>query len=733
MAPWVPNYTVPMTKLYTELTLAQIENKPTGPIPVKLDNYAQLFTAQEATDQDETSNIRQNLSTPRQKSKRKRGKKILAKGDPGTGKSTLGRKIAYDWAKGVFTAMSVVFFVSMKLIRPGQTIENIIIEQTPTVEALEIDESKLKDILDTFGHYKCLIILDGLDEHELGTNDDVKKVIEGRKLFRCNILLTSRPHSTEKIEKHFFTHVIVRGFSADRAKQFLSNCLQNSGKVQMALSFTIRNFLSQSSPMLLLFLSILVNTNDLDLARDYVCLSEMYFRLVRCVYRKYCERIKLEFQGSKFVDVLKRVGKVAWKMWKSGKGWAKKSEILNDVGEDAFEIGLLIGNKDFRLSRNETADIFITFPHQTILEFLASFGFVHMLNEGHAIDSLFENDQERYKIMQSHPFLQFCLWFLEDSRGRENFKFRENIFESIATHCAKEINIEQLDMLDIGKLLPVLQVPFIYNKKDGPLLEFLNAVLSKCHKTREFYLHSISYYPSEFLSKLLPNLPPGNENDEKVFTILERASNFRALKNVLTCCDAVGLKIRLFLSCDGCDTDLSQVLHRSLQKLSLFGRSKGKFWLTTKQSLPLCPDLKELSLVNAKLHVQVVYALHEAVRSEKLPSLSSLSFGGSRFLQAELHVLFACIWPKLTRLNFNRCPLAVSDLKTLRHCLSTNEKKPLPMLTSLVLETGKIFCPSLKPVPRGSLSTIKSLTLHGIDEKGYQNICAAVNDGKMPS
>ena len=82
---------------------------------------------------------------------------------------------------------------------------------------------------------------------------------------------------------------------------------------------------SEFSPMLLLFLSILVNTNELDLVRDYVCLSEMYFRLVRCVYRKYCERIKLEFQQSKFVDVLKRVGKVAWKMWKSGKGCAKKA------------------------------------------------------------------------------------------------------------------------------------------------------------------------------------------------------------------------------------------------------------------------------------------------------------------------------------------------------------------------------------------------------------------------
>ena len=34
MAPWVKNHTVSMDELYTELTLEQIENKPTGQIPV---------------------------------------------------------------------------------------------------------------------------------------------------------------------------------------------------------------------------------------------------------------------------------------------------------------------------------------------------------------------------------------------------------------------------------------------------------------------------------------------------------------------------------------------------------------------------------------------------------------------------------------------------------------------------------------------------------------------------
>ena len=43
MAPWVQNYIVKMKDLYTELTLEQMENKPTGPQPVKLNSYTDLF------------------------------------------------------------------------------------------------------------------------------------------------------------------------------------------------------------------------------------------------------------------------------------------------------------------------------------------------------------------------------------------------------------------------------------------------------------------------------------------------------------------------------------------------------------------------------------------------------------------------------------------------------------------------------------------------------------------
>ena len=111
MIPWVQSYTVPMDELYTELTLEQIENKPTGSIPIKLETYSELFNEKKTADEQQSHP--EATSDPTRKKcrsfKGKKGKKILVKGDPGMGKSTFGRKIAFDGVKGVFTAVSVVF------------------------------------------------------------------------------------------------------------------------------------------------------------------------------------------------------------------------------------------------------------------------------------------------------------------------------------------------------------------------------------------------------------------------------------------------------------------------------------------------------------------------------------------------------------------------------------------------------------------------------------------------
>ena len=107
--------------------------------------------------------------------------------------------------------------VFLKLVKPGESIENVIISQRPELEGMNVTQQKLRALLETFGN-RCLLILDGLDEHALGQNEDVLKIIRGQKLLHCNVIVSSRPHSTKKIEKHFRTVVRVNGFTRERQK-----------------------------------------------------------------------------------------------------------------------------------------------------------------------------------------------------------------------------------------------------------------------------------------------------------------------------------------------------------------------------------------------------------------------------------------------------------------------------------------------------------------------------------
>ena len=378
------------------------------------------------------------------------------------------------------------------------------------------------------------------------------------------------------------------------------------------------------------------------------------------------------------------------------------------MGEDTFEIGLLIGHKDVRLSGVETADIVITCPHTTIQEFLGSFGFLQMLNEGHTIDSLLSDDHEGQRIMQSPFFLRFCLWFLGDNHEGRHFSFsqRDTILESLISHCGNQVNLVQLDMMDMKRLVPILHVHLASGVERGPVLKFIRGILSKCDKTRELYVPSISYFPFDTLSELITSFPPhvakmsDSQSDEKTFRIVESISNLEALQMVLNNCEEQEIHPSLLLAGDVNDVDISMAMHGSLRKLCLFGLQQNWCRAKAEQEIHLCPYLTDMRLENVKVDVQVLDALETAVKAERLPCLSGLSFEGCGLtLKGKLSKLFKSVWPSLTHLNLNGCYLNGEDIKTLTNCLTARRNKKLPKLSSLVLHLVDVGAKNLCVLP----------------------------------
>ena len=62
------------------------------------------------------------------KRRRTQQRKILLKGSLGSGKSRVARKLQRDWRKDILVTFSVVFLISVKLVNPGEAIENVIVQ-----------------------------------------------------------------------------------------------------------------------------------------------------------------------------------------------------------------------------------------------------------------------------------------------------------------------------------------------------------------------------------------------------------------------------------------------------------------------------------------------------------------------------------------------------------------------------------------------------------------------------
>ena len=206
------------------------------------------------------------------------------------------------------------FFVHLNLVKPGETIENVILQQHPELQGLKVLPRKVGAMLEKFGN-RCLLILDGLDEHGLGQNEDVLKIIGDRKLLACGVVVSSRPHSVSEFMNLFPTIIQVGGFTKHEAEKFVSNFFTDTNKITEILKFkpsdSRENFPVHKCPILLSILCLLVRERGIDLSDRNLTAGDLYLQMIKCLYRKFTIRKGVQYQKGEFKNILKSVGKMA--------------------------------------------------------------------------------------------------------------------------------------------------------------------------------------------------------------------------------------------------------------------------------------------------------------------------------------------------------------------------------------------------------------------------------------
>ena len=748
VSPWVRNYTVNMEHMYTEITLEKIENKPSGCDSRVLESYVQLFKDDHSS-LNEHDSMKENINpsiihenhvsessqiqepsqgrsgTASFKQQVKRGKKTLFKGHPGVGKTTLSKKIAWDWAMGHFTIFRIVLFVSLKLVRPGNAIESIVAEQYPVLEMLNISKQKARYLIDTLGH-RCLLILDGLDEHELGSNDDIEKILTGKEILRCNLLVTSRPHSTKEIENSFQNIAVVKGFTKEQTNTFISRFNLKTDKKETVRKFSAKHLFKDSlgflyaNPVLLLCICSLVKSDGIDLSSKTVELGEVYWKLVLSLYKKYLQRKRIAFDHDTFVEVLKRVGKIAWKSLQSGSYRFEKTKVIKDVGDEAFDYGFLIGHENFQFLPEERADISVTFLLTSIQVFLGAFYLLQKLDEG---DSLTFPDDAIF--MTDHVFFEFCLWFLNNER---TFTFTDpnKVYTSLVSCTVEGIDFIQLDLKDISERFPIFRLPCATEVADNTtgydIIGFVRTVLSQCQHVKELYFGTST--PVDWVLKSFRNLGSIQLVANRSLTVnpSSLSDNNDTISYFLNLDDSNNADAKLLDSVvqnisDTTLISLFTVLEtekyielptniQSLTRLSLV----NKFYritncqVTARRNIPTCPNLTDLSFVGLNITQKFLESLAKA--PELMPKLNSLSFEKcDEGLKGKLSQLFNRQWKALTQLRFYKCYLNEDDM--------VFRNGTLPNLSSLVLS----LCDKHDSVPKRYDDILKEKRIRKIDKE----------------
>ncbi|XP_070553619.1 NLR family CARD domain-containing protein 4-like [Ptychodera flava] len=476
-------------------------------------------------------------------------RRVLLEGDPGYGKSTFCMKLAYDWARETvenFRDYKLLFLLNLRQCQGN--LEDFIFE-TLLPKDCQIAKGRLMEFIRR-NQDKVVLLLDGWDEMVGSANEEIGKLLEGRMLRYCKILLTSRKvHDNDQNERannlrkrrvHFDRLLSIRGFSLHSLAEFIhrhflatNQTLRDAGKLIREIDMsqskqTIRSLMV--CPMNALLMC--------DVWREFGSLltktTPLYGKILQLIVKRYHEKSDQEREITN-EDIDRQfvfLGKLAVGFFLGEKIKFDKSELQLEENKDILRMGFLTRYFDSRLLSSDPTASFVI-HHKTFQEFFAA----------KYIASLSETEPDKVmdiaKALSVKMIKNDCLSLFKFLAGNLNQKsnlifnrFHDNDLAFIS-ECLMETDVtENLITSAVNSINQKLPISASLNAEHRHMKDICQRLVSVLHVNPDWLSLSLLIEKSECLAKFKPLLQLASSKEIPLDLCIEfKKTNFSVEKD----------------------------------------------------------------------------------------------------------------------------------------------------------------------------------------------------------